>query len=37
MKRALRHAIAAAALTLWAIPSIAQTADEIIEKHLAAT
>jgi len=37
MKRALRTVVAAAALTLWAIPSLAQTADEIIEKHLAAT
>ena len=37
MKRALRHVIAAVALMLWAIPSLAQTADEIIEKHLAAT
>ena len=37
MKRALRHVIAAVALTLWAIPTLAQTADEIIEKHLAAT
>jgi len=37
MKRAHRTVVAAAALTLWAIPSFAQTADEIIEKHLAAT
>jgi len=37
MKKALRLAIAAVALTLWAVPSFAQTADEIIEKHLAAT
>jgi outer membrane lipoprotein-sorting protein len=37
MKRALRHVIAAVTLTLWAIPCLAQTADEIIEKHLAAT
>jgi hypothetical protein len=28
---------ASAALTLWAAPSLAQTADEIIEKHIAAT
>ena len=37
MKRALRHVIAGVALMLWAIPSLAQSADEIIEKHLAAT
>lgn len=37
MKRALQTVVAAAALTLWAVPSLAQTADEIIEKHLAAT
>jgi outer membrane lipoprotein-sorting protein len=37
MKRTLLPVIAAAALTLWAVPSLAQTADEIIEKHLAAT
>ena len=35
-KTSQRIAIAAA-LLLWAIPSLAQTADEIIEKHLAAT
>ena len=37
MTRTLRPLIAAIALTLWAVPSLAQTADEIIEKHLAAT
>ena len=37
MTRALRPLIAAIALTLWAVPTLAQTADEIIEKHLAAT
>ena len=36
MKTSQRIAVAAA-LLLWAIPSLAQTADEIIEKHLAAT
>jgi len=37
MTRTFRSVIAAMALTLWAIPTFAQTADEIIEKHLAAT
>lgn len=37
MTRTLRSVIVAMALTLWAIPAFAQTADEIIEKHLAAT
>lgn len=37
MTRRLRSVIAAMALTLWAVPTFAQTADEIIEKHLAAT
>lgn len=37
MTRTLRPIIAAMALTMWAVPSLAQTADEIIEKHLAAT
>jgi outer membrane lipoprotein-sorting protein len=37
MTRTLRPVIAALALMLWAVPTFAQTADEIIEKHLAAT
>lgn len=37
MTRTLRPAIAAMVLTLWAVPALAQTADEIIEKHLAAS
>ena len=37
MKRTLLPLAAAAALVLWAVPSLAQTADEIVEKHLAAT
>jgi len=37
MTRMVRSVIAVMALTLWAIPAFAQTADEIIEKHLAAS
>src|SRR4030095_6690303 len=37
MTKTLRPVIAALALMLWAVPAFAQTADEIIEKHLAAT
>jgi len=37
MTRTLRPMIAAMALILWAVPTFAQTADEIIEKHLAAS
>ena len=37
MTSTLRSIIAATALTFWAIPAFAQTADEIIEKHLAAS
>jgi len=37
MTRTLRPVIATLALMLWAVPTFAQTADEIIEKHLAAT
>lgn len=37
MTRTFRSVIAVMALTLWAIPAVAQTADEIIEKHLAAS
>jgi hypothetical protein len=37
MTRTLRPLLAAITLTLWAVPSLAQTADEIIEKHLVAT
>jgi outer membrane lipoprotein-sorting protein len=37
MTSTLRSLIAATALTFWAIPAFAQTADEIIEKHLAAS
>jgi outer membrane lipoprotein-sorting protein len=37
MTRTLRPVLAALALLLWAVPSFAQTADEIIEKHLAAS
>jgi len=37
MTRTLRPVLAAGALLLWAVPTIAQTADEIIEKHLAAS
>ncbi len=37
MKRTVVRVAAAAALTLWAVPSLAQTADEVIEKHIAAT
>ena len=37
MTRTLRPVLAAMALLLWAVPTFAQTADEIIEKHLAAS
>ena len=37
MTKTLRPVIAALALILWAVPAFTQTADEIIEKHLAAT
>ena len=36
MKKQLHGVALFAALVLWAAPSLAQTADEIIEKHLAA-
>src|SRR5262245_36586468 len=35
--RHVRIAIASALLVFWSLPALAQTADEIIEKHLAAT
>jgi outer membrane lipoprotein-sorting protein len=37
MTKTLRPVIAAIALMLWAVPTLAQTADEVIEKHLAAS
>jgi outer membrane lipoprotein-sorting protein len=37
VKKSLQLIAMATVLVLWAIPSLAQTADEIIEKHLAAT
>ena len=37
MTKTFRPVIAALALMLWAVPAFTQTADEIIEKHLAAT
>lgn len=37
MNTLLRQIAVAVVLTIWAVPSFAQTADEIIEKHLAAT
>jgi outer membrane lipoprotein-sorting protein len=36
MKKTLRRTAAAVLLVLWSVPGLAQTADEIIEKHLAA-
>jgi hypothetical protein len=33
----LRRVALSTALVLWAVPSLAQTADEIIEKYIAAT
>src|SRR5688500_2192221 len=38
MKKPVRRLVAVAAVTaLWSSPALAQTADEIIEKHLSAT
>ena len=36
MQKVYRRVVIAAVLVLWSLPAIAQTADEIIEKHLAA-
>jgi len=36
VKKQLHGVALFTALVLWAVPSLAQTADEIIEKHLAA-
>jgi len=35
--KTFQHIAVSTALVLWAIPSLAQTADEIIQKHIAAT
>jgi outer membrane lipoprotein-sorting protein len=37
VKKTCQRIAVSAVLVLWAVPSLAQTADEIIEKHLAAT
>jgi outer membrane lipoprotein-sorting protein len=37
VKKSLQRIVVSTALLLWAVPSLAQTADEIIEKHIAAT
>ena len=37
MKRSLRLMVMSALVALWSVPCLAQTADEIIEKHLAAS
>ena len=37
MTKTFQHIAVSTALVLWAIPSLAQTADEIIQKHIAAT
>ena len=37
MTRTLRPVLVITALLLWVVPAFAQTADEVIEKHLAAT
>ena len=36
MKKALRFSAVTAVLVLWSVPALAQTVDDIIEKHLAA-
>jgi len=36
MSKVLRHIVVALALGVWSVPAFAQSADEIVEKHLAA-
>ena len=37
MKKTFQRVTVATALTLWSVPGLAQTVDDIVEKHLAAT